>query len=276
MIVNNKYITNKEIVMTKHKHHIIPKHMGGSNDESNLIELTVAEHAEAHRALFEQHGCWQDEVAYKALSGQINSDQARREATRRTWLGRKHTPETKQKIKDAVAGVIRGPHTNETKEKISQALTGHAVSDETKELWSKQRTGRLVTDNTRQKISKANKGKTLTEEHKQKLKVSKSAEHKQKISKANKGKILTEEHKQKISEARLGMPVLDETKQKISESLKGRKRNYNVITPESNVKRSKSMKGRAKPITQCPHCKKQGGEPQMKQWHFDNCKEKTA
>ena len=23
----------------------------------------------------------------------------------------------------------------------------------------------------------------------------------------------------------------------------------------------------------CPHCSKVGGEPQMKQWHFDNCKE---
>jgi predicted molibdopterin-dependent oxidoreductase YjgC len=31
----------------KHKHHIIPKHMGGTDDESNIIELTIEEHAEA-------------------------------------------------------------------------------------------------------------------------------------------------------------------------------------------------------------------------------------
>jgi len=33
----------------KHIHHIIPKHMGGTDEESNLVELTVEEHAEAHK-----------------------------------------------------------------------------------------------------------------------------------------------------------------------------------------------------------------------------------
>lgn len=51
----------------KHKHHIIPRHAGGSDDPSNLVELTPAEHAEAHRLLFEKYGRWQDEVAWKGL-----------------------------------------------------------------------------------------------------------------------------------------------------------------------------------------------------------------
>ena len=55
----------------KHKHHIIPKHMGGSDDSENLIELTIEEHAEAHRVLYEQYGRWQDYYAWKGLSGQI-------------------------------------------------------------------------------------------------------------------------------------------------------------------------------------------------------------
>jgi hypothetical protein len=51
-----------------HKHHIIPRHMGGSDDPTNLVELTPAEHAEAHRLLYEQHGHWQDYVAWQGLA----------------------------------------------------------------------------------------------------------------------------------------------------------------------------------------------------------------
>lgn len=55
--------------MIKHKHHIIPRHAGGTDDANNLIELTVAEHAEAHRVLYEIYGKKEDEVAWKCLSG---------------------------------------------------------------------------------------------------------------------------------------------------------------------------------------------------------------
>ena len=43
--------------------------MGGTDDPSNLIELSVAEHAEAHRSLYEQHGLLQDYVAWQGLAG---------------------------------------------------------------------------------------------------------------------------------------------------------------------------------------------------------------
>ena len=61
----------------KHWHHIIPKHMGGSDDSSNLVLLTIEEHAEAHKKLWEQHGRWQDKIAWKTLSGQITIQEAR-------------------------------------------------------------------------------------------------------------------------------------------------------------------------------------------------------
>ena len=38
----------------KHKHHIIPRHAGGSNDPDNSVYLTVEEHAEAHKKLYEK------------------------------------------------------------------------------------------------------------------------------------------------------------------------------------------------------------------------------
>ena len=43
--------------------------MGGTDDPSNLVELTPEEHAEAHRKLYEEHGRWQDRVAWIGLAG---------------------------------------------------------------------------------------------------------------------------------------------------------------------------------------------------------------
>ncbi len=68
-----------------HKHHIIPKHMGGNNHPSNLKLVTILEHAELHKQLFEQYGHWQDEVAWRTLSGQINKEDARKIALRKKW-----------------------------------------------------------------------------------------------------------------------------------------------------------------------------------------------
>jgi len=57
-----------------HKHHIIPRHAGGTDDPANLVLLTVDEHAEAHLKLYEEHGRWQDKLAWKGLSGQIGKE----------------------------------------------------------------------------------------------------------------------------------------------------------------------------------------------------------
>jgi len=65
-----------------HKHHIIPKHIGGTDHPSNLIELSVEEHALEHFKLFQQDGRWQDEVAYKALSGMLGKEDIIREIQR--------------------------------------------------------------------------------------------------------------------------------------------------------------------------------------------------
>jgi hypothetical protein len=62
--------------MTVHKHHIIPRHMGGSDDPSNLIELSIEDHARAHEKMFNEHGRWQDMIAWKALSGLVTMSEA--------------------------------------------------------------------------------------------------------------------------------------------------------------------------------------------------------
>ena len=65
-----------------HNHHIIPRHMGGSDNPSNLIRLTIEEHAEAHRKLFETYNKPEDKLAWLALSGLLNMTEISREAQR--------------------------------------------------------------------------------------------------------------------------------------------------------------------------------------------------
>lgn len=71
----------------KHKHHIIPRHAGGTDDPDNIVELTVEEHAEAHRILYEQYGKIQDKVAWMGLAQLAPMKDLIRELQRETKLG---------------------------------------------------------------------------------------------------------------------------------------------------------------------------------------------
>jgi hypothetical protein len=55
----------------KHKHHIIPKHMGGTDDPDNIVTLSVPEHKVAHLKLYYRYGKREDLCAYYMLSGNI-------------------------------------------------------------------------------------------------------------------------------------------------------------------------------------------------------------
>ena len=141
----------------KHKHHIIPKHAGGTDDPSNLVELTIEEHAEAHRVLWETHGRWQDKMAWLALSGNITGEQARVEAVRHTWTGRKQTPEhiakrTASRMRTnptPTLGKKLPPASEERKRKISEAKKGRVGT----------RLGVVLSDETKQKMSLAAKNR---------------------------------------------------------------------------------------------------------------------
>lgn len=111
-----------------HKHHIIPKHMGGTDDPDNIVELSVEEHAEAHRLLYETYGNKFDYIAYMALSKQISAGEAsymklfgpknwspdglarlseagkKRTGERNGFYGKNHSEATKQLLREKLSG----------------------------------------------------------------------------------------------------------------------------------------------------------------------------
>lgn len=126
----------------KHIHHIVPQYLGGTDDPSNLIELTVEEHAEAHRLLYEQHGNWQDYCAWQALSGQIGQDEAMFIA--RSKGGKKPmSEESKAKLRESCKLRTERQRANGVLEaankKRSNTMTGYKKSEEHKANWSKAR-----------------------------------------------------------------------------------------------------------------------------------------
>lgn len=160
-----------------HKHHIVPRHVGGTDDPSNLIELTVEEHAEAHRLLWEKYGRWQDRVAWQALSKSIPKAEIIRLKQSLATKGKKQTKEhiEKRKMfgqknpmfgkygklnpmfgkKGKLSPHFGKKHTEEVCIKKSRALKGKTLED----LHGKEKAEEL----------KNNLKKPKTENHKQKL-----------------------------------------------------------------------------------------------------------
>jgi hypothetical protein len=60
--------------------------MGGTDDPSNLVKVTIEEHAALHKQLWEDLGHWQDYVAWKVLSGQMTNAEANVEKIRQMNL----------------------------------------------------------------------------------------------------------------------------------------------------------------------------------------------
>ena len=50
--------------------------MGGTDDPSNIVEVSVEQHAELHLSLYLEHGRWEDWLAYHGLAGIIDNAEA--------------------------------------------------------------------------------------------------------------------------------------------------------------------------------------------------------
>jgi len=163
------------------RHHIIPRHAGGTDEESNFSYLTHREHIVAHWLLWKIHGRDGDKSAWMLMKNMT------------FWpptLGMKHSTETRRKMSEA--GKNRS---EEHRRKISEANKNRKPASE----------------ETRRKISEANKGKKHSTETRRKMREAQknrkpiSEETRRKMSEARRGKKHTEEHRRNISEAKRGM-----------------------------------------------------------------------
>ena len=123
----------------KEKHHIIPKCLGGNNDENNLVELTAREHFLCHMLLCEIHP----------------NENKLKHALFLMAIG-------KQKVKEKIY-VIGSRVYERLKTEYSQMLTGKKQSKETRDKKSKSMIGHsMYTEEWKQKISKSNTGREIT------------------------------------------------------------------------------------------------------------------
>jgi len=122
-----------------YKHHIIPKHewkrrfgnLKGFNAPDNVVRLTIEQHADAHRWLWEEYGNENDKLAWQMMVGQIGKEELQRGLARITGKknrGRKFTPEQNAAKSLLLRGNLRGlgyKHTEEWRKKHSETMRGN-------------------------------------------------------------------------------------------------------------------------------------------------------
>ena len=236
------------------RHHIVPKCMGGSNDEENLIDLFANEHFIAHKLLaLENPNNYRLAYAWTCMAFVKRNDTPRYELT----------PEEYEEARKALGIAMSGKVVSEeTREKIRQAKLGTTLSDEVRQKMSESRKGennpnygnhklagennpfygKHHTDETKDKLRQNSLGTKLSDETKIKIRYALvgeknpnfckefSEETKYKLSEAAKkrfenpknhplyGTHRSEETKQKLREKQLGKKTSGDTKMKISES----------------------------------------------------------
>lgn len=162
---------NRKIEGYVERHHIVPKCMGGPNEESNIVELTAREHYIAHKLLVEIYPNHKKLVyALWGMSNQLTSPNnergykiSSREYERARILfsesmkGREIT--WAHKISKAKKGISTGPMPQHIREKISKSNTGKKMSREAVEKAKASRAGFRPSPETRAKISETHKRK---------------------------------------------------------------------------------------------------------------------
>jgi hypothetical protein len=158
------------LVEYSEKHHIVPRCLGGTDEEENLVRLTPREHFLCHCLLIRIHP-GNAKLIYAAkmmanMAGKLN---------RNYKVSSRLYEDLKILISKAASEAMKGkPKSAETKKKLSEAnkgKSGRVVSEETKKKLSEARKRRKVynmSEENKAKLLKANLGRTMSEESKRK------------------------------------------------------------------------------------------------------------
>jgi hypothetical protein len=232
------------------KHHIIPRCVGGLDDNTNYAILTPEEHYLAHLLLvkmprYKGHSKY-NKLVYAAnmltVGGSRNNKSygwLKRKLgalVRENNLGRKQSEETIEKRVSKTRGQKR---TDETRQRIRDALTGRTRPEFSEEWIAKLRQantgennnmfGKKHSDESRRKMSESKKGKHLWTD-----------DQKREIGERMRGRVDTEETKRKKSTAiKSSWEDNDERKKQLSEKMRGR-----VLSEETKKKLSDAAKRR--------------------------------
>lgn len=155
------------------KHHILPRSLGGSDEQSNMIRLTPEDHYFAHLLLAKIHGgkMWNAIYAMCHLSGadtgrdkeriraRANFGHVKRslaEHFRATSTGRRHAEVAKVKVSISMLGnkhFLGKTHSQETRLRMSESQQGRSFSPETIDKMRISHLGNSATDETKTKMS---------------------------------------------------------------------------------------------------------------------------
>lgn len=199
-------------------HHILPKCMGGTNDESNLVRMPVRYHIMAHLLLAQVYPeinglVYAAHVLVSVNNSVVSTNTAAliREDFKKSRIGSHHSEETRRKISESNKGKVIP---RELVEKLRSINLGKKHSLETRKKMSEARKRENLSEEILRKRSLASSGRKHSEEVKKKISI------------ANTGKIFSEEHRQNISKSKMGKghPHTEKTKKMMSDTSVKRKR----------------------------------------------------
>lgn len=200
IIYSKKYYTKYQQIVKHYKdldlnklndlytesHHILPKCMGGSDTEDNLVRVPARVHFLLHWMLYRIYRTSEMACAWNMMCS-ISPDHTNRYTSKsfeysrkvsasfasarmkgnKLFLGKQHTKESKSLLSQAGK---RRTHSDETKLKISKAGIGRIHTEETKKKIALSNIGWNHSSETKKKLSKQKLGKTLSDEHRAKIK----------------------------------------------------------------------------------------------------------